>query len=74
MTIKHVNEHYGLNIKKGQRVEFFALGTHCDGTITSADHSIIVKSDHFKGRRFRFHPRSEYLNLNPSGEITHEHD
>ena len=62
MTMEYIRKTYGVPAKRGLRVRCVAFDGWCDGTITSADHYVVVRPDPWPNARLRYHPTdSEHL-------------
>jgi len=56
MSMEYVRNTYGVPAKRGARVAMNWGLAWVYGTITSADHAVIVRPDMHKNKRLRYHP------------------
>jgi hypothetical protein len=56
MSIEYIRKTYGVPAKIGGKVRCKAWDGWCNGTITSADHHVIVRPDNWPNARLRYHP------------------
>ena len=62
MSMEYVRKTYGVPAKRGGRVSMMWGLALVTGTITSADHAIVVKPDMHNNKRLRYHPNDlKYL-------------
>ena len=57
MSMDYIRKTYGVPAKRGGKV-LMKLGlAWVQGTITSADHAVIIRPDMHKNKRLRYHPQ-----------------
>lgn len=56
MSFEYVRKTYGVPAKRGARVRILAWDGWCEGTLTSADHHVVVRPDAWPNARLRYHP------------------
>jgi hypothetical protein len=58
MTVKWVNKHYNMNLRKGMRVGFKIGGEMYYGVVTWATHSVYIKPEISESIRLQISPEN----------------